>query len=41
MERHPELRGENPPVDPIRTAIVHAVLVAGFLLVHFGVTRLW
>jgi hypothetical protein len=26
---------------PVQTAIFLAVLISGFLLVHFGVARLW
>lgn len=41
MKQKHETDGEGRPVDPIATLILHAVLVAGFLAVHFGVARLW
>lgn len=41
MNRDPDKSTDQPDVDPVRAAIVHAVLVAGFLAVHFGVVPLW
>lgn len=41
MEWDDKHRARRPGIDPVRAAIVHAVLVAGFLAVHFGVARLW
>lgn len=41
MDTNRKREDEGSPVDPVRAAIVHAVLVAGFLAVHFGVARLW
>jgi len=34
----PDPEGED---DPVKTAIFLAVLISGFLLVHFGVARIW
>ncbi|HEX2841067.1 hypothetical protein [Hyphomicrobium sp.] len=37
----PRHSAEEPNHDPIGTAVFLAVLIAGFLLVHFGAMSLW
>lgn len=41
MDMKPRREMEDLPVDPVKAAIVQALLVIGFLAVHFGVARLW
>ena len=41
MDMKPRPEAEEAPVDPIKAAIVQAILVIGFLAVHFGFARLW
>jgi hypothetical protein len=40
IKKKPEAKDE-PQFDLVKATIVHGVLVAGFLAVHFGVVRLW
>lgn len=41
MDMKPRREAEDVPVDPLKAAIVQALLVIGFLAVHFGFARLW
>lgn len=34
-------RGRDGDFSPVQVAVFHAVLISGFLLVHFCVARLW
>ena len=41
MDMKTQRETEDVPVDPIKAAIVQALLVIGFLAVHFGFVPLW
>lgn len=41
LKMNTDRKPDAPRIDPIHAAIVHVILVAGFLAVHFGVARLW
>ncbi|MBX9862854.1 MAG: hypothetical protein K2Y42_08885 [Hyphomicrobium sp.] len=36
-----ERNAAPPRVDPVTALVVHGVLIAGILAVHFGVAPLW
>jgi len=41
MANDPDDQPEEGREDPVDTAIFLAVLISGFLIVHFAVARIW
>ncbi len=41
MTNDPKDERENGNDDPVQTAIFLAILISGFLLIHFFAVRIW
>ena len=41
MKNDPKDEREDEGDDPVRTAIFLAILISGFLLIHFFAVRIW